>query len=429
MIRRKLMSMKGDPRMISRGYALGILLGTTPFIGCKVFIALILTSLLKWSKLPAVFGVYHINLFTAPFFYGISYLLGRTILGTQSPFVFPRDAGIGEVFSIFYGNAHIFYSLLLGGIILGIPMAAAAYFFALAVTRKAMFLPGMAPVPATGPPIHQLPREKPDADRYTLITGASSGLGKEFAVECARRGMNLVLVALPGRNLELLCRVLEQQYRIRAVSFEVDLTDRDALVGLVSEILAGYRINFLVNNAGTGGTVAFDNSTPEYLERIIQLNIIAVSLMSRLLIPELQRHRQAWILNVSSMAAFSPIPYKTIYPASKAFVYNFSRCLNQELKGTGVSVSVIHPGPILTNPDVIVRIVRQGRAGKIGLLQAGEIARLGIDGVLAGKKVIIPGFMNKFNRFLMSAVPEGIRLGTLSRVIRREIAQGNPVAA
>jgi uncharacterized protein len=72
MIRRKLIGMKGDPRMISRGYALGIFLGTTPFIGCKVFIALILTSLLKWSKIPAVFGVYHINLFTAPFFYGIS---------------------------------------------------------------------------------------------------------------------------------------------------------------------------------------------------------------------------------------------------------------------------------------------------------------------------------------------------------------------
>jgi len=248
-------------------------------------------------------------------------------------------------------------------------------------------------------------------------------------VECAKRGMNLVLVALPGRNLEMLCHVLEHQYRVKAVCFEMDLTNRDALVKLVKDILSSYRINFLINNAGTGGTVAFDNSTPEYLERIIHLNIMAVSLMSRLLVPELQRHGQAWILNVSSMAAFSPIPYKTIYPASKAFVNNFSRCLNQELKGTGVSVSVIHPGPILTNPDVIVRIVRQGRAGKIGLLQAGEIARQGIDGVMAGKKVIIPGFMNKFNRFLMSAVPEGIRLGTLSRVIHREIEQENRVAA
>lgn len=405
-IREKLRKIKADRRMISLGFALGVFLGTTPFIGIKVFISVILSSLLKWSKIAAIIGVYQINILTAPLFYGFSFFIGRSVMGSGISFAYPKEFSSSAIFGMFYGNTSIFFSLLIGGLILGIPMAIGAYYFSMGVTAGTF---------------HSRIADRSPHEPFTIITGASSGLGKEFTLNCAKRNMNLILVALPGRNLHLLCKMIEQQYSVKAIAFETDLTDRDAITKLAGDILQKYRVNFLINNAGTGGTVAFDDSSPDYLERIIQLNITAVSILSRLLIPELKKHPKAYILNVSSMAAFSPIPFKTIYPASKAFVYNFSRSLNEELKGTGVNVAVVHPGPILTNPDVIRRIVKQGNAGKIGLLPAAEIARQAIEGIIAGKNVIVPGFMNKVNRFLIYFVPTGWRLPFLSRIILREI--------
>jgi len=263
----------------------------------------------------------------------------------------------------------------------------------------------------------------------TLITGASQGLGREIAIECARRGQDLVLVALPGRDLGEFCRNLAGEFGVSAACYETDLTDKDAIVALAEDVLSTHRINFLVNNAGTGGTIQFDTTSLDYLDNIIQLNIRALSMLTRLMIPELKSHPESFILNVSSMAAFSPIPFKTVYPASKAFVYNFSRSLSRELRGTSVKVAVVHPGPILTNPDVILRIIRQGAAGKVGLLLAREIACIAIDGARKGREVIIPGLMNKINLFLMRVVPEEIRLSMLSRVIRREISTGSLKAA
>jgi short-subunit dehydrogenase len=262
-----------------------------------------------------------------------------------------------------------------------------------------------------------------------LITGASSGLGKEMAIECAEQGMNVILVALPGRNLDILCEEMEKEYGIIARFYERDLTSRDTIVDLVSDILSKYRVSFLINNAGTGGTIPFEESSLEYLERIIQLNITAVSLLTRLLVPELIKHPEGHILNVSSMAAFSPFPYKTIYPASKAFVTNFSKSLGQELKDSTIKVGVLHPGPIMTNADATIRIIKQGRNGKRGLLPARELARIGINGVKSGKKVMIPGWGNIQNWLMMTKLPSWIVMPTLSRVIVKEIRKEKQLAA
>ncbi|NJO69438.1 MAG: SDR family NAD(P)-dependent oxidoreductase [Bacteroidetes bacterium] len=166
-----------------------------------------------------------------------------------------------------------------------------------------------------------------------------------------------------------------------------------------------------------------------YLDAIIQLNVRATSLLTRLMLEELKSHPHAYILNVSSMAAFSPIPYKTIYPASKAFIYSFSRGLSEELKGTSVKVSVLNPGPILTNPDVIARIMKQGIFGRMGLLTAGAISRIALKAVAENKKVVIPGFFNNFNHWLMRLFPETLRLRILGNVIQREIVKTKPKAA
>ena len=121
------------------------------------------------------------------------------------------------------------------------------------------------------------------------------------------------------------------------------------------------------------------------------------------------------------MAAFSPIPFKTVYPASKAFVYSFSRCLQEELKGSTIKVSVINPGPIMTNPDVIARIEKHGFLGKIGLLSAKKIAQIAITNLLNGRFVIIPGFFNKINLLLIRIIPTRIRLSMLSKLFRKEL--------
>jgi short-subunit dehydrogenase len=144
-------------------------------------------------------------------------------------------------------------------------------------------------------------------------------------------------------------------------------------------------------------------------------------LLTRLLLPELKSHSKARILNVSSMAAFNPLPYKTVYPASKAFISAFSRGLNLELKGTTVSVCTVHPGPMTTNANVTTRILLQGSQGKAGLLMASRIASITLKAIRKGHEVIVPGFMNKFSLLLIRIVPYVIRMKVLLPVFRKEI--------
>jgi short-subunit dehydrogenase len=261
-------------------------------------------------------------------------------------------------------------------------------------------------------------------ENYTLITGASTGLGKEFAVESARRGKNLVLVALPGGNLSLLCRDIELTFGVKAVPAECDLTAENALAQLYSEILSNFSIDQLINNAGVGGTAVFEDSSIEYLDRIILLNVRATTILTRLMLPSLRLHSRALIMNIASVAAFGPLPYKTVYPASKAFIYSFTRSLSRELRKTGIRVVVVTPGPIVTNPDVAMRISKHGFLGRMGLLSAGEIARLAINGAENGKDVIVPGFFNRFNRFLIHFSPESLRLSLMDKVLQKELTPG-----
>ncbi len=256
---------------------------------------------------------------------------------------------------------------------------------------------------------------------FTLITGASTGLGKELAIECARRKMNLILVSLPGENLPELCANLSACYQVVACHYETDLTDKEKVERLAAWVIANFSVNVLINNAGAGGTRLLETTPIDYIDRLIQLNIRATSMLVRLLIPELKMHRKAYILNVSSMAAFSPLPYKTVYPASKAFVYHFTRGLKAELRNTNIKVSVVNPGPILTNPDVVARIQKQGVLGRLSLIPASAIARISVAELIRGRAVIIPGYLNRINVMLMGLIPSGIKLSLSSRIIQREL--------
>ncbi len=261
---------------------------------------------------------------------------------------------------------------------------------------------------------------------FALVTGASQGFGREISFELARRKINLLLVSLPGEGLEALCRTLKKEFPIEAYYYETDLTKHESVYQLTSWALAGFRIQILINNAGIGGSRPFEESNLFMLESMIQINIRAVTLLTRLLLDELKSHRESYILNVASMASFSPLAYKTIYPASKSFVFSFSRGLNQELKRTGVSVTVVHPGPMKTNPEVTSRIEKQSYLARLSLLNTRRVARIAIDGMFQKRSQIVPGIYNKFLWVLMKVVPLSVRLHFVSGIIQQEITAKRP---
>ena len=263
-------------------------------------------------------------------------------------------------------------------------------------------------------------------EKYTLITGASTGLGKELARECAQLGKNLILTALPGEEVNRLGIYFADEYGVSVKTFETDLTKFGAVEYLVDKIY-DFEIEILINNAGVGGTKSFLDATPGYIDQIVMLNMRALVLLTRLLLPVLKRQGKAYILNIASMASFGPMPFKTVYPASKAFVYSFSRGLGAELKGTGITVSVAHPGGMRTNAEVIRRIESHNRLIRSTTLSVSKVAQICIRQLLKGDELIIPGFMNKLSWLVLKMVPVWMRLKIMRVTLQNEIKGSNQI--
>jgi short-subunit dehydrogenase len=258
-------------------------------------------------------------------------------------------------------------------------------------------------------------------NRYTVITGASQGLGKSLATECAKRGRDLILISLPNENINELTNVLTDKYGIHAIGYETDLTEDSNITELSEWITNNYHIDMLVNNAGTGGTKRFSDATESYIDNIIFLNIRALVMLTRNLLPLLKEQKKAYILNIASLASFGPMPFKTVYPASKAFVYSFSRGLNAELKDCNITVSVAHPGGMATNPDVSERIEKYNSFVKATILSPEEVANICIKKILKGKSLIIPGVSGKLSWMFFRYFPAQLRLNIFRKTLLKEI--------
>src|SRR5215831_2484767 len=173
---------------------------------------------------------------------------------------------------------------------------------------------------------------------YTLITGASDGFGKALAIECARKKMNLILIALPGTNLFYLGAFIERNFFVDVRIFEKDLTKEADCYDLHLQILdAGLRVNVLINNAGIGYTQFFSETSPEFFRQLIKLNVLATTLLTSLFVTELKKYGPSHILNVGSLSSFFYLPKKQVYAASKSFIYSFSKSLRRELKHQNIS--------------------------------------------------------------------------------------------
>ncbi len=257
---------------------------------------------------------------------------------------------------------------------------------------------------------------------FALITGASKGLGKAFAIELAKKKINLLLVALPDDGLPGLCENLKESYKIKCHYFETDLTGKNSIEELCNWATGNFGINILINNAGMGGSMEFELAEAKYLDNIISLNIRALTLLTHRLLPELKSHKQSYILNVSSMASFSPMAYKTIYSASKVYIQYFTRGLFEELKGTGVFVSVVHPGPMKTNIHVRERISKQGMFCKFGLLTPEYVAEKSLEKLFRYNSLIILGWFNHLCWLAMKTVPLWISLPVITKIFKKELA-------
>lgn len=257
---------------------------------------------------------------------------------------------------------------------------------------------------------------------FALITGASQGLGRAFAFELSQRKINTILVGLPNEGLDSLTSELRYQYEVESVYFETDLTKKENVLALAQWVNENFSVSMLINNAGVGGTKKFLDADVDYIDRIIQLNIMATALITHQLLPNLKKKTKAYILNVSSMAAFSPIGFKTVYPASKVFIHYFSKGLYQELAKTNVFVSVVNPVAMKTNKEMTERINNlRGIFGKIGILTPEKVAKISITQLFKRKTMIMLSLSNGFIWLLMKIVPIWIKLPLLTRAVRREI--------
>jgi short-subunit dehydrogenase len=255
---------------------------------------------------------------------------------------------------------------------------------------------------------------------YTLITGSSEGLGKALAIECAKRQMNLVLVALPGPQLYALGDLIRANFPVDVVCIGLDLCRDESCAELYAKVCAqNLRVNMLINNAGIGSTVSFEQGCAGLYEKQIRLNVLATTLITRLFLPMLLNHARSYILNVGSLASFFYLPKKPVYGATKSFVYFFSRSLRKELKKSNVHVSVLCPGGLNTNISVTLHNRAGNYLSRLSVMNPEEIVSVAIDGLLSGKEVIIPGRLNNFFMLLDKVLPAGIKKILMERTMKK----------
>ncbi len=257
---------------------------------------------------------------------------------------------------------------------------------------------------------------------YTLITGSSQGIGKAYAMEFAKRGHNILLVALPEPKLDETHEEIQEKFNVKVDSLPIDLSESDAPQKVYDWCKAKkYTVDILVNNAGLAGVAVFDQSTLEYSDIRIQVNVRAMVLLCRLFIPDLKKLPKAYILNTGSLSAYYSIPYKSVYAASKAFVLSFSKAIKEELHGSTVSLSVVNPNGVYTNEGTFARIKSHGAIGRIVAISADDLAKITIKQMFKGKTVIVPKFANKILLFVQKLIPYKLKQSILQKEFMKEV--------
>ena len=255
-----------------------------------------------------------------------------------------------------------------------------------------------------------------DEKVYAVITGASKGIGKSIATELAKKGFNLLLIARSTQELESLGYELEAQYGISTDFLAIDLSQSTSPKGVFDWITdKKYSVNALINNAGYGQWGQFKDLDLKAQLDMCRLNMDTLISLCHLLIPSLLKEKKAYILNISSTAAYQAVPTLAIYSATKAFVLSFSRALRYELKNTSISVTCLSPGPVDTGFAHRAGLDAFSKMAEKFNMQPDEVAKIAIKGMFARKSEIVPGLTNIVsvyaNRFLPKAFIEKMAAG------------------
>lgn len=257
--------------------------------------------------------------------------------------------------------------------------------------------------------------------KYTLITGSSEGFGRALAIECASRKMNLILVALPGPELNNLADHIKSHYWVDVVTLEKDLSIEEECVmvfNIISEL--GLSVNMLINNVGVGSTMLFSEGSVSFYQKQIKLNTITPMLLTHLFLDMLKENGPSHILNVGSLSSYFYLPKKPVYGPTKSFIYGFSKCLRRELKNDNINVSVVCPGNMNTNAVVVQLNKSSNWVSRQSVMNPDKVALIALEGLLKCKEVIIPGFVNKcflvINKLLPSFVVDMIISNQMKKI-------------
>jgi uncharacterized protein len=259
----------------------------------------------------------------------------------------------------------------------------------------------------------------PAPDRTAIVTGASSGIGAEIARGLAERGHGVTLVARREERLRALAGELSDAHTVRTEVIAADLTDEASRERIAKELAdRGLTVDILVNNAGFSTTGPVQESDPAREIALVRTNVEAVVHLCSLFIPGMVERARGAVLNVSSTAAFQPLPGQAAYGASKAFVLSYGQATGAELRGTGVTLTTLCPGPVETEFAERAGFDEddaEGALPKFMWVPATEVAKAALDGLDKGRRVVIPGAANRVAAGLAHMTPRRMLLPILAR--------------
>ena len=256
-------------------------------------------------------------------------------------------------------------------------------------------------------------------NRNVVITGATSGIGKELALLFAKAGDSLLLTARNEPKLKAICKELKERFPKAEFEYVVcDLSKSDEITRF-ADILKGIRVDVLVNNAGFGITGAFCENDPDELNEMMLLNMNCLVRLSRTVIPQMMERGKGGILNVASLAAFMPNPYGNVYAATKAFVKSFSLSLSEEVKGFGITVTALCPGPTETGFGSRSGM-GESRILKSGVMNAKTVAKAGFTALENGRRSIVPGAHNKVMAIAGTVLPACVVLPVAAAMLKKK---------
>jgi short-subunit dehydrogenase len=244
--------------------------------------------------------------------------------------------------------------------------------------------------------------------KYAMVTGASKGIGRSMAIALAKRKINLLLIARSANELISLQTEIKSQYGVEVDILSIDLSQPQAPTAVLNWVIEkNYSVYILINNAGYGLWGKFSELDLTAQLEMCQLNMTTVTSLCHLLLPLLSKEKQAYILNVSSTAAYQAVPTLAIYSATKAFVLSFTRALRFELKDGPVSVSCLSPGPVDTGFAHRAGLDAFNKMAEKFNMRPDEVAEIALKGMFAKKSEIIPGFTNIISVYANRILPKG----------------------